>query len=369
MLRPPGPVVCIHTPPDRPLSDLELAAIADLRQAVAKQNPKINITTVHRAGGTDDPSRVIYAGETARDAQRFLQTWRPSLGLWLEPGDPNLVRVHDEQGIPAVTLVPTRSEANDRLARASLPFYHHVLAADEDTASALSMPLGKSYEVVGPLLDCPAPLKANSAELEDLSGRLAGRPVWLAANPPLYEIPAIIAAHRQAMQRTHRLLLLLMINEDDPDDAWRASAGRMTERDVEGEPEDSSEVFLIRGQDELGLWLRLAPLTYLGGTLSQGCAINPMVAAALGSALISGYKGGPYSRELQRLDSVNALKRIGTAKGLGRMVINLMSMDSAALLAQNAWALSTEGAPLLNRLEQLILDAVERTPAGPAPAV
>ncbi|MBM7070145.1 glycosyltransferase N-terminal domain-containing protein [Actibacterium sp. 188UL27-1] len=367
--RPAGPLIWIHAPGGRPITQAEGAALEDLHRALLDADPGLTFAICTNAPlHLQVPVlQVKCPGETARDAQKFLQHWRPSLGIWLGPGDPNLVRVCSEQGIPTILVASDPEIVHHRLARASFPFFDHILAADEITAAALVTPTGKAPDVVGPLSSCPAPLKVNEAELEDIAGVLAGRPLWFAAYVPHAEIAAVLAAQRQAMQSAHRLLLLLMIDEEeDSDPSWRDGIRHLSERDVEGEPYDASEVFVIRGADELGLWLRLAPLTYLGGSLSTECAMNPMQAAALGSALIAGHRGGRWSDHLQRLETVEGLRRIGTAKALGRIVTTLMSADHAASLAHNAWTLSTEGAPLLNRLTELSLDAADRLPMGQA---
>ena len=117
------------------------------------------------------------------------------------------------------------------------------------------------------------------------------------------------------------------------------------ERDVEPEPDGETEVFLADGGGEYGLWYRLAPVTFLGGTLlGEGCSRDPLEAAALGSALITGPKAGAHGAAHQRLARARAVRSILTPADLADAAGDLLAPDRAARLAQAAWAASSDGA-------------------------
>src|SRR5690606_34411413 len=122
-----------------------------------------------------------------------------------------------------------------------------------------------------------------------LAQTIGPRPVWLAAEVPVDELPDVIAAHRQASRTAHRLLLILApARAEDMEDMAKAlrEAGFRTALRWDGEePDEEVEVYLAGGPAEIGLWFRLASITYLGGTLTGGATRHPFEAAALGTAI------------------------------------------------------------------------------------
>ena len=203
----------------------------------------------------------------------------------------------------------------------------------------------------------PPCLEAERAALARL---LATRPVWLASGLPQTEEMAVITAHRAAQNLAHRLLLI--IAPQDPDRAAplaRLLAERegwiVAERGADEEPEPDVDVYVADGMDELGLWYRLAPITYLGGSLSGlGCVRNPMEPASLGSAILYGPKPGKFGLMFGRLGAARAARAVANPSDLGEAVSDLMSPDRAAKLAQAAWGVATEGADVTQHVIGLV---------------
>lgn len=177
------------------------------------------------------------------------------------------------------------------------------------------------------------------------------RPVWFAASLPEAEEDAVIAAHRACLNHAHRLLLILA--PQNPDRA-AALAARMeaaqgwnvARRSLDDSPDPEVEVYLAdTSTDEYGLWYRLAPVTFLGGSLSgDGIIHNPMEPAALGSAILYGPRLGAFGAACGRLGAARAARVIASPADLAEALDDLLSPDRAARLAQAAWAVSSEGA-------------------------
>jgi 3-deoxy-D-manno-octulosonic-acid transferase len=189
---------------------------------------------------------------------------------------------------------------------------------------------------------------------------MATRPVWLAAMVPEGEEAAVIAAHRAALLLAHRLLLILV-----PENPARAEAlaAQMTEREGwtvalrahEEEPEPETEVYIVDNPQEFGLWYRLAPVTFLGGTLAgQGALRSPMEPAALGSAILHGPRTGAHGAAFGRLGAARAARAVASANDLAEALGDLLAPDRAARLAQAAWAVTSEGAEATERVLGLI---------------
>jgi 3-deoxy-D-manno-octulosonic-acid transferase len=135
----------------------------------------------------------------------------------------------------------------------------------------------------------------------------------------------------------------------------------VAERADGAEPEDSTQVYLADGTSEMGLWLRLAPLVLLGGTLPGGAGgRNPYEAAALGSALLRGPVLAPHAEAWARLDAAGATRAVQNGAELGRAVDSLLAPDRVATMAHAGWDVATRGAEVSNRIADLIHEAVAR---------
>lgn len=246
----------------------------------------------------------------------------------------------------------------------------HVLAPDL-TAGAAARQLGAGadrVELTGPVTETLPPLSANEAERRALAQIMGGRHIWLAAAPTLPEARAALAAHQAALQHNHRALLILA---DLPDAIIPGILAEVESlglaavlRSEDHDPEPDDHVLIAEDGYEMGLWYRLAPVCFMGGTLLAGDGAtprHPFEAAALGSAIIHGPLTEAHSAEWTQLDGASAARMVADAAGLSRAVADLSAADQAAMLAGNAWAVSTGGAAVLRRIADTVIDAMENT--------
>lgn len=355
--RPVGPLVWLHAPgPD------SLAQMAGLA-ARLEEDHSLNILLTCPKEPKIRHSGVIWQPppeDTPADARAVLDHWKPDLMAFAE-GElrPALLHEAHERRIP-VALVDARSPAILRgregwwpgLMRGLLGSFSAVLAIDQTAARALRR-AGAEVNVVqvtGRMEYPSAVLRCNEAERTALAAQLATRPVWFAAGLPEAEEEMVIAAHRAAMKLAHRLLLII-----SPQDEARipALAARMDEREgwitacrnQDEEPDPEVQVLIVDPDGEYGLWYRLAPITYIGGGMgAHGISRDPMEAAALGSAIIHGPRGGVHGAALGRLASASATCLVADERDLSMTLGELLSPDRSARLAQAAWAVESDGA-------------------------
>jgi 3-deoxy-D-manno-octulosonic-acid transferase len=125
----------------------------------------------------------------------------------------------------------------------------------------------------------------------------------------------------------------------------------VAQRGLDQEPDTETEVYLPDSAAEYGVWYRLAPVCYMGGSLlGDGCARNPMEAAALGSAIIYGPRPGNFGAVFGRLGAAQAARAVGSAGDLGEALSDLLAPDRAARLAQAAWGLASDGVEVTDRV-------------------
>lgn len=214
----------------------------------------------------------------------------------------------------------------------------------------------------GPLAGFPPVRGCNQQELDALRTAVGARPVWFAHNLPQVEWPAVLRAQAQALRRAHRLLLIVQPRELAAGDSLlaeaEAAALTVAQRSHEAEITETTQVYVADTDDDAGLFLRLAPISYLGGSLTEGAGTPPvMTAAALGSALIFGPQAeGAAQAHLDALRSRGAGRLIGSAEELGEAVSHLLVPEVGADLALRAWGLASDGAEATLTVANAICD-------------
>jgi 3-deoxy-D-manno-octulosonic-acid transferase len=308
--------------------------------------------------------------DTPVEAAAFLDHWKPELSVCAD-GElrPTLLHTCHERGLPLL-MVDGRAPyiLRDRdgwfpgLMRATLGMFHSVMAVDEEAARAFRKAGAIPAQVLnyGRMEEASAALPCSDTERTAFAKHLSTRPVWFAACLPEAEEAAVIRAHHAVQSHAHRSLLILALEDTsrgealaerlDAEEGWVVGC-----RSRDEEPEADMDVYLAGGPEDYGLWYRLAPITFLGGSLSgQGCLRNPLEPAALGSAILYGPRPGDFGTMFGRLGAARAARAIGSAGDLADAVGELLSPDRAARLAQAAWAVTSEGAEATEHVMSLI---------------
>jgi 3-deoxy-D-manno-octulosonic-acid transferase len=395
--RPEGRLVWMHLSPDTapaPAAHLARRILNDLRRARLLVTLTASDAETAPDVGAFPPGTLAEAIATRQiaAARSALTHWRPDVLLLV--GDelpPALVVAAAAGGVPMVAcdlgLVPRPAALGGLgtlfglggrvpgrgLLSALLPRFARILVRDHATAERLlRLPMAAAAPVVtGPLEDTAEPLRCAEAEREAMATLTATRPIWLAAAVPEVEEEAVIAAHVHAMRLAHRMLMIFVPATPG---RTQAVADRMARegwvvalRSHEQDPGPDVQVLIDDGESEYGLWYRLAPVTYLGGSLSPGgAARSPMEPAALGSAILAGPQPGRFTREIARLAAANAFRPLRSPADLAEGVAEMIAADRAAQFAHNAWAASSSGIEAADRIALAVVQAVGGTEAGPA---
>lgn len=358
--RPSGDLIWLHAAEvgcSRGLRQLALRLVEELGVTVLLTCPEavpLTADMLHQHPPLDTPA----------EARAFLSHWAPALAVMAE-GElrPALLFEADARRLPVIMvdarapyLMKGREGWYPGLMRTTLQSIGQVLAVDEAAARAFRRAGAAEVAVAGRMEEPSAALSYHEPERAMLAGLMATRPVWLAVDVPAAEEAAVIAAHRSALRLAHRLLLILV-----PQDAARAAelaaameaseGWTVAQRQLDQEPDAETEVYIPDSAAEYGLWYRLAPVSYMGGSLlGEGCARNPMEPAALGSAIVYGPRPGGYGSVFGRLGAAQAARAVGSAGDLGDALSDLLAPDRAARLAQAAWTLASDGVEVTDRV-------------------
>ncbi|MBL9048756.1 MAG: 3-deoxy-D-manno-octulosonic acid transferase [Tabrizicola sp.] len=354
--RPTGRLVWLHAPGEGLVSPM----LALARRLVEEDGLPVLLTAPVPVSPREGVLVEPPPSDTPADARSFLDHWRPEIAIFAG-GQLRPAVMHEaaERKIPMLVVngkAPAFLRERDGwypgLMRSALARFREILAMDEAAARAFRKGGAalSSVAVIGRMEEESEALACPESERAALARELASRPVWFAAGVPEAEEAAVLQAHRMAQQHSHRLLLILM-----PEDPARAAplAQRLEETDgwvvaqraLDEDPEPEVEVMVVDNPADYGLWYRLAPVTYLGGSLNgRGPVRNPMEAAALGSAILHGPRTGQLGPVFGRLGAARATRAVASGTELGEALGDVLSPDRAARLAQAAWTVASEGA-------------------------
>lgn len=353
--RPAGRLLWLHAPGEGLVSPMRALA----RRLVEEDGLPVLLTAPVNLAPV--PGVVMQAPpvDSPVDARVFLDHWQPEIAIFAG-GQLRPAVMHEtaERKIPMLVVngkAPAFLRERDGwypgLMRSALGRFRAIFAVDEAAARAFRKGGAalSSVAVTGRMEDEGAVLPALEAERAALARLLGARPVWFAAGVTEAEETAVLQAHRIAMQHSHRLLLILMQDDQARSSALaqrlEAEGWNVAQRALDQEPEPDVEVFIADNPAEYGLWYRLAPVSFLGGSLlGKGPVRNPMEAAALGSAILHGPRTGLSGPVFGRLGAARATRAVATATDLGDALSDLLAPDRAARLAQAAWAVASEGA-------------------------
>ncbi|MFT4012120.1 MAG: glycosyltransferase N-terminal domain-containing protein [Paracoccus sp. (in: a-proteobacteria)] len=374
-----GPLILMHLseraddpPPVLAIIRALLSRRANLRFAFTGSPPDKGMLTPGLRTVTLPPMRD---SATVREAMQVL---KPRALLLLGDQLPAALITECADARLPILLCETRLVAYSRagswrgaINRGLISRIGRILAPDA-TAAATARQLGAAparIEVIGPVTETLPPLPVNEAERAALAQILRGRHVWLAACPSLPEAQALLAAHQAMLHHNHRALLILaglpeaLLPEIRAETEKLGLAAVLRAEDEDPEPDD--HILIADDPYEMGLWYRLAPVCFMGGTLLPGPGLaprHPFEPAALGSAIIHGPQPGPYGAEWVQLDGASAARLVTDPETLARAIADLTAPDQAAILAGNAWSVSTGGAAVLRRIADALIQAMEESP-------
>ena len=344
-----------------------IARLAEARGEPMQTVMSGHVGTAHDIGAT----ATMLPRERAGDIRSVLADDPPGaalfLGFDLVPGFLYGLR---EAGTRTILVAgPDSSDisaAGRLLSRATLGLFDHITATTESAATKLSR-LGASHgriEIIGRLEVTAPPPTVDPHEQEALARTLAGRPAWLAADVVLDEIRPILDAQRQAFGMSHRLLLVIApVSGEDPSAFAAAVEARgytVARRSEGGMPTEDVQILIGDLPEEIGLWLRLAPITFVGRSLAPaGGDARPDAPAALGSAILYGPEIGPHRAEFDHLASLGGARLVRDGQALGAAVASLLAPDKTAAMAHAAWTESSRGAEGTDRLVDILMTALD----------
>jgi 3-deoxy-D-manno-octulosonic-acid transferase len=143
---------------------------------------------------------------------------------------------------------------------------------------------------IGSLKADAPPLPADGLQLDALRAAIAGRPILLAAQTHPGEDETILPASDMLRQAVPNLLTILVPRHVDrgPEIAMLCGMRAVKRRALGELPGPGTLVYVADTMGELGLFYRLAPFAFVGGSLIRHGGQNPLEPARLDCAVMAG---------------------------------------------------------------------------------
>jgi 3-deoxy-D-manno-octulosonic-acid transferase len=341
--RPAGPMVWLHA-----ASVGETIAVLPLIRKLRAEKLGVLLTTVTVTSAKIAAERLP-AGAIHQFSpidckpwtEAFLDHWRPDLAIFVESEMwPQAVMSLDARGIP---LVIANARMSDRSFQGWKRFRSVVAAMfsrvtlclaqsarDGERFSGLGVP---RVVVTGNLkFDSPA-LSAAPEAVAALRAAISGRPVWMAASTHPGEDEIIADAHRRLATKHPGLVTVIVPRhpERGPDIAAMLAARGLTaaRRRLEEPLSPAVGIYVADTLGELGLFYRVVPIAFIGGSLVRHGGQNPIEPIGLGAVVLHGPHVHNFADVYAALDAVpGAPKPVGDAASLAEEVSRLLADEA-----------------------------------------
>ena len=331
--RPKGPLIWMHG-----ASVGESQVLLLLHDALRKERPDLStLITTQTLTSAELIARKPIEGlihqmaplDTPFASSRFLKHWRPDLAVFAE-GDiwPNLIADLDKARIPRMLVNARMTQKSfegwmraPNLAKKLFTGFDPILAANLKTSDVLKQITRKRIKMTGNIKFAAPPLPADDAELARLKTIIAGRPVLAAISTHPGEEALMARVMARASEKLERKPLLIIAPRHPERGPYIRSELSNTDaylRSEGGMPTPDQSVWICDTLGELGLWIRLANLVYLGGGV-PGTGIfghNPIEPLKLERYVISQPDVSNFKQEFADMCKANAAELVETEDAL-----------------------------------------------------
>ncbi len=322
--RPSGPLVWVHA-----ASVGETSAVTPLVEAIVEMGIHVVLTTgtVTSAKMVQDRlgDRVIhqYVPLDLKPAvDRFLTHWQPDLAVICESEIwPMTILELGTRRVPQVLVngrLSDRSFAawNKRASIAEALFENlaHVVAQSDVDGERFRALGARPVTVSGNLKVDTAVPPVDNSQLAALQKMIGPRKTWAAISTHQGE-EEIVAQVHQMLKARHRDLLTILVPRH-PDRAAEVAAlietmGMKVALRSRNDPIDAdTDIFIGDTIGDMGLYLRMAEIAFVGRSLTAQGGQNPLEPAMLKSAILSGRNVQNFRDSYQRLIKNGAAKLV-----------------------------------------------------------
>ena len=244
---------------------------------------------------------------------RFLDHWSPDLAIMAESEIWPMTIL--ELGARRVPQVLVNGRLSDRsfaswskrnyLAEALFENFAHVIAQSEEDGERFRKLGARPVTVSGNLKGDTVEPPVDQGELLRLSAEIGARKVWAAVSTHDGEEEAAIEVHKRVRARHPDLLTIIVPRLPERADAIAAACAQaglsVARRSIGDHISPETDIFLGDTIGEMGLYLRLTEIAFVGRSLTGTGGQNPLEPAMLDTAVLSGRNVQNFREAYQKL--------------------------------------------------------------------
>lgn len=349
--RPDGPLAWVHA-----VSVGETSAVLGLISRMRERGINVVLTTgtttsaalaAERLG--DNVMHQYVPLDLKPAVSRFLNYWRPDVAIFAESEIwPMTILELSARRVPQILINGRMSDRSfarwqtrSALAESLFENFSHVAAQSEGDAERfrslgarpVTVTGNLKADVVMPPLDSDISVKMKAA--------VQGRQVWAAIST--HEGEELIAAqvHRKLKKNWPNLLTIIVPRHP----RRTAEVHGMLEnegmvvalRSAHAFPTNSTDIFLGDSIGEMGLYLRMAGIAFVGKSLTGGGGQNPLEPAVLDSAILSGPNVDAFAEAYANLVDKRGARIVADEAELTKAINHLLRNEKLrSAMAQRA---------------------------------
>lgn len=234
---------------------------------------------------------------------RFLNHWKPDIAIFVESEIwPNLV-TQTSKYCPLVMVNGHVSEKSfnnwqkyGSFSKQIFSSFSACFAQSKIDADYISKLGAKNVINAGNIKYDAAPLPYDESKLNEISAVIGRRPIWLAAsthkeNNDSEEV-MVAKIHKEMKAKYPDLLTIIAPRHPARKDEILSElveiGVNVAVRSMDNKIESTTDIYLADTMGELGIFYRIAPIVFIGGSLVPRGGHNPLEPARLGCAIIVG---------------------------------------------------------------------------------
>lgn len=306
--------------------------------------------------------------DTREALRRFLAHWHPDLGVFVESELwPHMIEMAYAHDVPLALINARISDRSargwkrfGRTARYLLSHFSIIHCQDQRTADHFHDLGLRRARAGGNLKAAAGALPYDAAVLTRLRGVIGTRPLWVASSTHPGEEETVLAAHAEILKSRPDALLILVPRHPERAreilEKGTAVIPTWSRRSTDMPISAKTQVYLADTMGETGLWYALAPIVFLGGSLTPVGGHNPYEPAAAGAAVLHGPLYANFTEAYAAFDTHGGALEVADAGALSEAVLGLMS-DSQALdtMRENARSFAQSQTQILDEIGAALL--------------
>lgn len=274
--------------------------------------------------------------DVKRAVNRFLDHWQPDLAIFAESEIwPTTIQELAKRNVPQILVNARMSDRSNKrwskrpaLAQAIFGHLSQVIAQSEldgERFQALGAPW---VTVVGNLkIDVGVP-EADEQEVSAIRLSLLNRPTWIAVSTHAGEEKSVGNVHRMVAAHEPGLLTIVVPRHPDRGEEvlqeLQEQGLNVVTRSSGQQINSHTDVFLGDTIGEMGLYLRLSEIAFMGKSLQSQGGQNPIEPAMTGAAILSGRYVQNFRETYQELLDAGGARLVRDEQMLASHILHLL---------------------------------------------